>query len=247
MTQFKLGRKAVKTDTRTLRLARYFTPLLPPPPVSVTWSKGQSTWGMLMNDSLGDCTIAGALHAIMGWSLNTGAESAFTDADALNYYEKFDGYNPADPSTDGGGVLLDVLNAWRKQGINGHKITAFASVDPTNVTEVQQALALFGPLYCGMSFPNSAMGAPYWDLEADTSIDGGHCVTMIGYNEAGPEFISWGAVYQATWAFFNYYFAPAQQGEVYAAISPDWFQAVNSLDPTGLDLVQLSADLAVIR
>jgi hypothetical protein len=201
---------------------------------------------MLCNDTLGDCTIAGALHNIMGWSLNAGAEASFTDQDALNYYEKFDGYDPSNPDSDQGGCLLDVLNDWRQQGINGHKVEAFASVKPTKVTEVKQALALFGPLYCGLSFPNSAMGQPTWQLTDDTSIDGGHCVVMVGYNPLGPVFISWGALYQATWAFFNFYFSPDMDGEVYAAISPDWFEQ-SGVDPTGLNLQQLQADLSAIR
>ena len=242
----KLGRKAVKTDSRTLRLARYLTASLPAPPVSCDWTRGQTAWQMYLNDSLGDCTIAGAMHQIMGWSLNAGAEAAFTDQDALSYYEKFDGYNPSDPSTDSGGVLLDVLNAWKKQGINGHKITLYASVNPANQTEVKQALAIFGPLYCGLSFPNSAMGAQTWELTSDTSIDGGHCVVMIGYNATGPVFISWGALYQANWAFFDYYFSPAQYGEAYAAISPDWIEN-SGVDPTGVNLAQLQADMALIR
>jgi hypothetical protein len=182
----------------------------------------------------------------MGWSLNAGTEAVFTDQDALNYYEKFDGYDPNDPSTDSGGVLLDVLNAWKQQGINGHTVSVYAAVNPTNTTEVKQAINLFGPLYCGLSFPNSAMGASTWELTSDTSIDGGHCVVMIGYNATGPVFISWGALYQASWDFFNYYFSPAQQGEVYAAISQDWIEK-SGVDPSGVSLVQLQTDVASIR
>jgi LPS sulfotransferase NodH len=35
-------------------------------------------------------------------------------------------------------------------------------------------------------------------------------------------------------------------GEVYAAISPDWFEQ-SGVDPTGLNLQQLQADLSAIR
>lgn len=252
--RFKLGRKAVKTDSRTLKVRAYLTSALPAPPASVDWSKGQTAWGMLRNDTLGDCTIAGAMHAIMGWGLNAGTEATFTDDDALSYYETFDGYEDGDPSTDNGGVLLDVLNDWKQSGIESesavnyepHKIVAFASVDPTNLNEVKSALSIFGPLYCGLSFPNSAMDQSSWELTSDTSIDGGHCVVMIGYNATGPVFISWGALYQATWDFFNYYFAPARQGEVYAAISPDWIEK-SGVDPAGLNAAQLEADAALIR
>ena len=237
----KLGRKAVKTDSRTLCLGTYLAPALPDPPPTVNWTKGQTAWGMLDNDTLGDCTIAGAMHAIEGWGLNSGHLLTFTDQDAVNYYEQFDGYNQAEPDSDQGGVLLDVLNKWRQQGINGHKVMAFASVSPANLTEVKQALSLFGPLYTGLNFPNSAMGQSEWVVTTDTSIDGGHCVVLIGYNETGPVAISWGALYQMTWEFFAKYF-----DEVYAAISPDWFEA-SGVDPTGLNLAQLQEDLKAIR
>jgi hypothetical protein len=239
--KYKLGRKAVKTDSRTLKLASYLTPALPAPPVSVDWTKGVKEWGMLANDTLGDCTIAGAMHAIMGWSLNSGAEVAFTTNDAISYYEKFDGYSPSDPNTDQGGVLLDVLRDWKNQGINSHKIDAYASADASNLTEVKQALSLFGPLYAGLSFPNSAQGQSEWVVTNDTSIDGGHCVVIIGYNATGPVAISWGALYQMTWEFFSKYF-----DELFAIVSPDWFNA-SGIDPTGLNLAQLDADLKAIR
>lgn len=238
--KYKLGRKARKTDTRTLKV-RYYIASLPAPPVAVDWTKGETAWGMLLNDSLGDCTIAGALHSIEAWGLNSGHPIMMTIGDALRYYEDFDGYDPANPDSDQGGVLLDVLNRWHQQGINGHTVTAFALVDHANLTEVKQALALFGPLYTGLQFPNSAWGQSTWTITTDTSIDGGHCVVLVGYNTVGPVAISWGALYQMTWAFFSRYF-----DEVYAAISPDWFEA-SGVDPTGLNLAQLTADLSEIR
>ena len=239
--RMRLGRKAVKTDSRTLRMARYLTATLPPAPPAVDWTKGQTAWGMLMNDTLGDCTIAGALHAIECWGLNSGHPLTFTDADALFYYESFDCYNPEDPESDTGGILLDVLSDWKHEGIRGHKVQAYASVRHTNIEEVKQAIALFGPLYTGLNFPNSAWGQKEWNVTADKSIDGGHCVVLVGYNETGPVAISWGALYQMTWEFFSAYF-----DELYAAISPDWFSQ-SGVSPAGISLEQLQADLALIR
>jgi hypothetical protein len=239
--KYRLGRKAVKRDSRTLKLASYITSALPAPPTSVDWTKGVKEWLMLGNDSLGDCTIAGAMHAIQGWTLNSGTESVFTDNDATTYYEKFDGYNPSDPSTDQGGVLLDVLNDWKAQGINGHKIDAFASANTSNLTEIRQAVSLFGPLYTGMNFPNSAYSQDVWSVTDDKSISGGHCVVIIGYNATGPVAITWGIVKQMTWEFFSEFF-----DEVYAVISPDWLNT-SGVDPTGLNLNQLQIDLKAIK
>src|SRR6266700_2460889 len=58
-SNMKLGRKAIKTDSRTLALGNYLKPSLPPPPPAKDWTCGVTEWGMMGNDKLGDCTIAG--------------------------------------------------------------------------------------------------------------------------------------------------------------------------------------------
>ncbi len=106
-SKMKLGRKAIKTDSRTLALGRYLTPSLPPPPPAQDWTKGITAWGMMLNgpepsepqfpDGLGDCTIAGCGHAIQVWTANTGSMVTVPDATILNYYEQWDGYVPGKP------------------------------------------------------------------------------------------------------------------------------------------------------
>ena len=116
----KLGRRAVKTDSRTLRLSRYFTAQLPAPPPSVSYSKGVTSWGELLNDQLGCCTCAAIGHARQVWNLNTkGTLGNTTDAEVLGIYEKWCGYDPSNPSTDQGGICLDVLNDYKAQGFAG--------------------------------------------------------------------------------------------------------------------------------
>lgn len=239
----RLGRKAVKTDTRTLRLEHYFTAALAPPPQSRDWAKGLTNFGVLMNDQLGDCTIAGVGHAIQVFSANTGVEAVVTDAQALQYYEQWDGYNPADPSTDQGGVELDVLTNWKAQGFAGHVLDGFADVKPAHTANVKQAINLFGGLYIGMNVPNFIMAAipQVWDVVADDGgIDGGHCVFVAGYDPIGLTFISWGLLYKMTWAFWNKYV-----DEAHTLISQDFIMA-NGLDPSGFALAALEADLAKI-
>ena len=63
-SKMKLGRKAIKTDSRTLAFGDYLTPALPPPPKTADWTKGIASWGMMLNDTLGDCTIAALAHSI---------------------------------------------------------------------------------------------------------------------------------------------------------------------------------------
>ena len=244
-SQMKLGRKAIKTDARTLRLARYLTSALPAPPESVSYSKNVPTgaWGMLLNDQLGDCTIAGALHLDQALAAAAGKGFKPTDAEALAAYEAIDGYRPGDPSTDQGGVLIDVLKAWRSQGIGGRKILGFAAVNIRDRTEVQQAIYLFGGIYTGAMLPISAQTQPeWWDASPnDGGVWGGHCVPDLDYDKEGLACITWGAVKRMTWAFFQRYC-----DEAYAVISQDFIEA-NGSAPSGFDLAQLQADLALIR
>ena len=44
-SKMKLGRKAIKTDSRTLAFAKYLTPALPPPPPAADWTKGIAKLG----------------------------------------------------------------------------------------------------------------------------------------------------------------------------------------------------------
>lgn len=244
---YKLGRKAIKTDTRTLRLARYFTADLPPAPPSVDWSKGIAGWGMLDNDTLGDCTCAGVGHAVQVWSANASTEANVTDAEVLDIYERWCGYNPSDPSTDQGGVELDILTDWKNQGFAGHSILGYAAVITTNTNEVKQAINLFGGSYTGVSLPLSAQGQGIWDVVPDDGSGdtaggswGGHCVYIVSYDADGLTCITWGALQKMTWAFWNAYF-----DEAYGILSPDWLAATGA--PNGFNVVQLQQDLAQIN
>lgn len=237
----KLGRKAIKTDSRTLRLSKYLLGTLPPPPASVNYSSA-TTYGMLHNDTLGDCTIAGILHLLQCQAANVKGGFVPTDDEALQYYERIDGYNPADPNTDNGGVLLDVLNNVKTNGIAGQKIFAFALVDHTNLQEVQSAIALFGGIYTGFNVPRSIQGQAVWDVVQgdDGGIEGGHCVPVEDFDASTFSCITWGEVIKLTQAFWNQYF-----DEAYAVITQDWLNAQGTT-PTGLNLDQLQADLSLI-
>lgn len=238
-SRMKLGKKPRRYDRRTLRLARYLTPALPPPPPSVTNSQGITNWGMMLNDNLGDCTIAGVAHAIQVWTLSQGNEATVPDSTVLQYYEQWDGYDPNNPDSDEGGVELDVLNDWRQQGFSGHPLLAFADPDPQDTLHVQQAIALFGGLYIGLSLPISAQTQDVWDV--DTSPNGqpgswgGHCVFVPDYDSDSLTCITWGAPKKMTWGFWGTYC-----DEAHALLSPDW------QPPAGFDMAALQTDLAVV-
>jgi len=244
-TKMRLGRKAIKTDSRTLRLARYFTPALPPPPPATDWTKGITSWGMMLNDTLGDCTIAGAAHATQVWTANTGDMVTVPDATIENYYEQWDGYVPGDAGTDNGGVELDVLNDWKKQGFAGNVLLAFADPKPANLDEIRQSITLFGGVYIGLALPITAQTQDVWDVvprggaKARKNSWGGHCVFVPKYDQDGFTCITWGQLKTMTVAFWRKYC-----DEAHTLLSQNWLTARGA--PSGFDQAQLQADLNAI-
>lgn len=246
----RTGRKAPVHDPRSLKLAHYLTPQLPAPPTEFYWNKGVTEFGMMCNDRLGCCTIAGGGHAVQVFSLNAGSEVTVSDADILAYYKLWDGYVDGDPSTDNGGVELDVLKRWKAEEFAGHVLLAWADVARSNQVQVRQAIWLFGGLYIGMLIPdylaepiaNGGALPAVWDVQkANAEANEGHCVFVVGYDADTLTFISWGALYKMSWAFWHKYV-----DEAHALLSKD-FIAANGLDPLGFDSVKLEADLGCIR
>jgi hypothetical protein len=242
---FKLGKKPARHDPRTLRLAKYLR-ALPPPPLSIDWTLKAGPFGMMANDRLGDCTIAGAAHMVQVWTGNASSPLVIPDDQVIAAYSGACGYNPADPSTDQGGDLLTVLNYWRNSGIGGHKIFAYASVNPLNGAEVMTAIDLFGGVYSGANLPVSAQSqvGSQWTVtdgpDAAPGTWGGHCIPWVKGDTGSLSCVTWGALQAAAWPWIDRYV-----DELYAIITYDWI-AANGASPSGFDLATLQADLAAL-
>lgn len=246
-SKMRLGRKAIKTDSRTLALGDYLRPGVPPPPPAADWTKGITDWGMMLNDKLSDCTIAGAAHAVQVWTVNTtGKIVTVPDRTLKSYYEKWDGYVPGKPETDSGGVELDVLNDWQKKGFAKHKLLAFADPRYTDLVEMRQSIALFGGVYIGLALPLSAQKQEVWDVvpnggaKAKRGSWGGHCVFVPKYDKKGFTCITWGGLKTMTVAFWKKYC-----DEAHTLLGQNWFTAKGS--PSGFAHDQLMADLKAIK
>jgi hypothetical protein len=245
-SKMKLGRGHVKKDSRTLKLGKYFKDTLPPAPPTKDWTKGITAWGMMLNDVHGDCTIAAAAHAIQVWSAQTAGELTVPDAMILKYYEEWDGYKPSHPNTDGGGVELDVLNAWQKSSFDRHKLVAYADPDHASLHEIRQAIALFGGVYIGLALPTSAKTQLIWDVAPNGGADakagswGGHAVFVPKYDEHTFTCVTWGKLKTMTVAFWKEYV-----DEAHALLSHDWLLYKGS--HSGFHLAELEADLGLIK
>lgn len=251
----KLGKRPAKRDPRTLRLARYTTKLAPAPLVWDQAAKAAPKFGMMLNDQLGDCTIAAVGHQQQVWTAQTAAEFTPADAQILAAYEAIGGYRPGEPSTDQGCAMLDVLNYWRKHGLFGHPLGAFVAVNPTRRQEVMDAIYYFGGLYTGLELPNSAASQTDWTVatgpDSIAGSWGGHAVTVPKYafpaaapNTHTPRTltcITWGTELEMTWQFFATYC-----DEAYALLSADWLESDGKC-PEGFDLAALKADLQALE
>ena len=251
------------------RLPRSFDPRIPhmsallagktvaPPPPQVDHTKGMpSNVGMMLNDTLGDCTCAAVYHAIQVWSFNAQRKMLTEpDGDVEKLYIKACGYNPKQGGEGPGGneqhVLTYLLRTGAPFGPSGqstHKIAAFVEVDPRNTDDVKRTINECGVAYIGFNVPAYIVPPPpaqppaVWDVHsANANIVGGHAVVLAGYNADGARLISWGQYYTMTWAFFAKYV-----DEVYAIADKMWVDAKGTT-PAGMTLAQLETQMKALE
>lgn len=237
-----LGR--IKTPRERLvgapRLASFLASDFPTPPPTLDYRGGITQWGMLGNDRAGDCVWAAILHSIMARiAVVTGKLITFTDADALGLYSAVTGYDPATGANDNGTDIVTALEYWKANGIFGHKIAGWATVDPTNPIEVRVATQIFGPLIAGVNLPRSAelqtdAGQP-WSVVPFSPDLGGHCIPYSAYGDSGETCETWGADQAIAEGFTQ-----RKCDELYLVISEDWLDA-QGFSPTHLDFNGLIA------
>ena len=223
-TAGKLGKLAAVRPHGLDDLAFYTRGHLAPPPPSVTVPTVQA-WGMMGNDTLGDCTIAGVGHLILAANAETGAVDIVPSNDDIKKQ-----YFAITGGQDSGAVELDVLRAWYTQGLFGdNKIAAFAPVRTSNILDVHSAVDLFGSCYIGVALPDSAQrqfadGKP-WTITPQDQIAGGHCVLIVGYDQQYLYAVTWGQV-QA----ISYVWAARYIDESWAVISQEFVETHSVLD-----------------
>lgn len=203
------------------------------------------SWQILDNDRVGDCTIAGAMHAIMLWNRVAGTFVKFTALDAIDDYRDACGYVPGDASTDTGGDMVSVAAYWKSTGMrdwqaNRHKIAAYLHIDASNLEHVHAAAYLFGAVGLGVQLTSSSesqftAGAP-WSVVAGDSADDYHYVPLVGRDAQYSKVITWGALQnvEAAWLAANL-------KEVVAVVSAEYL--ANGKSPEGFDIVALQNDL----
>ncbi|MDD3853649.1 MAG: hypothetical protein PHD40_08360 [Syntrophomonadaceae bacterium] len=245
----KLGKKPFVEDKRDLLFRTYKTIDLPQIPATFGHQDLISDWGMLGNDTVGDCTCAGADHETMLWTTEGNDPAAFTSENTISDYSAITGYNPDDPDSDRGAVVRQVLLYRQKTGMidvdsERHQIGAFAKLDHKDINEIKEAMYLFSAIGVGIQLPQSAMlqfntGKP-WKVVQGSQIEGGHYVSCVGYDEEYIYCVTWGQIQKMDYDFFQTYC-----DEAWVMLSKEFLNEQGN-SPEGFNLAQLRADLLAL-
>ncbi|MGA2424096.1 MAG: hypothetical protein ABSG07_08845 [Terriglobales bacterium] len=246
-TKVKLGKQTAHHDSRVPMLSKY-TASLPPAPAATSYDSKITNLGMMLNNTLGDCTCAAVGHVIQQWTAEAQKKQVIIpDPDILKLYEVVGHYNPDNPKTDRGAIEINVLNYWLANPFVGNKLSAFCALEPQNLQDIKDAVYIFGNCYIGLQMPLSAQGQTVWTLPPGGATGkgapgswGGHAVPIVAYDARGLTCITWGELIRMTWQFWNAYC-----DEAYGLLSPDWIAAGKA--PSGFDSQQLITDMGELK
>lgn len=243
----KLGKLPARAGAIKFKFSTYAdTRALPKPPAVFghDYLISPRAWGMLANDKYGCCVWSGAAHETMLWNREAHHPVTFNNTAVLLDYAAVTGFNPDDPNTDQGTDVQQAASYRRKVGVidgsgKRHKIAAYLAIDPGNLTEIYQAMWLFGAVGVGIQFPSSAMdqfnrGLP-WSPVTGSPIEGGHYVCLTG-KQYFLHCVTWGKLQQMTIPFLQKY-----NDETVAYVSLE--ALTNNKSPEGFDAATLLADL----
>ncbi|MBV1835675.1 hypothetical protein [Acetobacter estunensis] len=213
---------------------------------------------LLGNGTIGDCTSVGLANSFRAQSACGGFQVDVTTDEAVAFYSLSTGYVPDNPSTDQGGVELDVLATAARDGYALATQTLFplwGTMEVADLNAARLCMAAFGPVYCGFLLSESDMWttelgalASVWDTDVpagrgDTTPGsaGGHCALLWDYTGTGDtdlvSILTWGTIQKATWRWVR-----SRMDEVHAIAWPQLKPASGMLN--GQDWETLRAENA---
>lgn len=248
---FRLGLKTPTYSADDFHFSSYRTAKVEVPADFGFYSK-VAIWGMLGNDEYGDCFPAGQDHGEMIFPTLAGLSTPpIAASNTLADYFAMNGKTPgsAGSGSDEGTDPRVGLNYHRKTGMvdmhgTRHKLAVWTALEPGNLTEVAESAFLTGAAGIGINCPQSAQDqfpTGYWRVVAGSPIEGGHWVVCVGRHNGYYVCITWGGVVLVTAAFLRKYMTFGA-----AMLSKEILNAKTGLAPAGLNLSQLSADVAAL-
>jgi hypothetical protein len=259
---FRCGKKpASKPKVTDLHFSTYrLTAPVPLPPIVIPFGNlampDGSPWGMLGNDTVGNCVIAWSMHRTMLVAALVGKTIKFSTASALQTYSDATGFDPSQTQDDGsnptdqGTNMADFVTFWQKTGIlddsgNRHTIRASVRLNQANLTELQEAAVIFKMPGLGIMFPDFAMtqtqnGQPWSWIDGQPTPTEGHCFGLQGDD---------GKYYDGNTWNMNQLIEPPfllnTIDEAWAVVSDDELNA-GGTSPDGFDMEQLLADATAV-
>ena len=253
----KTGLKDPRPGAIPLRFATYVDySKLPTPPPEFGHMHLIEDWGMLGNDTYGDCAPVGGIHQTEYFCALGQTDAPFSTETALKNYSEITGFSLVDPQgvpypldrpnpTDKGTDLGDLAAHWQNVGLvddNGkrHKIVAAVDFNPGDLRELWVASYLFS-VTLGFALPDSAeeqtqRGLP-WDVVPGATIVGGHCVPAFSKLAHYGVGVTWGQPQLFTPRFFQTY-----NNQGFVGFSEEMLHDAKSID--GFDDALLRDDLA---
>lgn len=252
MGDFKYGRKPAIYTARSMRsalaMAAALDPLGPPPDACRDYISAATKAGgpqMYDNNVLSDCVCADTANTLILRTANVSTETIVPTVDqVIDLYSVF-GYVRGNPDTDNGVSELDMCNYLVTTGFLGHRATATANLEPTNLNHVKWSNYLFGYCRLGLNLPTYAehqfSNGQTWDVSnSGDPTPNGHDVPVVDFRNGLLYVYTWGRVQPMTpSAYFSWTI------EAHTQLHPDWITQQGEA-PSGFDLNTLMQKLSFV-
>jgi hypothetical protein len=239
---YKLGRRPGHIPVGLRDLTWYVAGALPAaplevkPPVLAANADG-TAWGMDGNDTYGDCGVAGTDHGEICVALGSGVPLlGLTASQVVQYYLAYTS------GQDTGVVLADFLKHVKDTGWFGRILAGYAPVSVSDFRTLQFVINAYGYAYTGVqctdTMQQAAEARQPWTAGVFQSgtVEGGHCIPLVGYDSQYLYAVTWGAVQAIEYSAWH-----LMAEEAWAVL---WGEVpVSGLDAHGVNLASLQADL----
>lgn len=225
--------------------------LMTPPP-STDWHKYCPADGdALSNDTYGCCVEVADYRVIqMRRAVLWGDQTKPLVSDILDRYSRLTGFNLATKQPDNGTDTVDDLTDWMRNGIKiGPQtldVPMWALANPTDMNEVNLAIAYTGPVLVTMMLPLAAQDLSAWSKapgtgpEWDSGSWGGHRVMTGKYDGDVRTLRTWGQDIPLHPEWWSRYVVGVD-----VLLSRFWMRTAG-VSPSGLDWDSLKADMAFL-
>lgn len=250
MMHYAYGRNPAVHTRKSMRSALLMATTLdalgPPPSASNNYTSAVKVdWGMLDNDTLGDCVCADTAHTLMLRTANASQIVVPNVLQVVALYGAVGGYVINKPETDNGCSEAAMCQYMVTTGFLGHKASAVGMVEPSDLDHVKWCIQLFGSCRIGLNLPGYAEDQFNSGLAWDVSASGqqytdGHDVPLVDYRDGVFTCVTWGKAQTVTPAFLNKYC-----DEAHVELFGDWIRAQGEA-PSGFDLTDLTTKMTAI-